>query len=65
MVYSMIDVDISIISKIEQGDRFIKKEQIPKLTEILKAIKKSLMAKRKNIISSEQSLFNELSLLIE
>jgi len=34
---SLLDVDTSIISKIERGDRQLKKEQIPLLTQILKA----------------------------
>lgn len=36
-VASRLDVDTSIISKIERGDRPIKKEQIPLLAQILKA----------------------------
>jgi HTH-type transcriptional regulator, competence development regulator len=34
---SKLDVDTSIISKIERGDRQLKKEQIPLLAQILKA----------------------------
>ena len=34
---SQLDVDTSIISKIERGDRQLKKEQIPLLAQILKA----------------------------
>ena len=34
---SMLDVDTSIISKVERGDRQLKKEQIPLLAQILKA----------------------------
>ena len=34
---SLLDVDTSIISKIERGDRQLKKEQIPLLAQILKA----------------------------
>lgn len=32
---SLLDIDTSIISKIERGDRQLKKEQIPKLAQIL------------------------------
>ena len=32
-----LDVDTSIISKVERGDRQLKKEQIPLLAQILKA----------------------------
>jgi len=38
-VASKLDVDTSIISKIERGERPIKKEQIAVLAEILKADK--------------------------
>ena len=34
---SQLDVDTSVISKIERGDRQMKKEQIPLLAQILKA----------------------------
>jgi HTH-type transcriptional regulator, competence development regulator len=34
---SLLDVDTSIISKIERGDRQLKKEQIPLIAQILKA----------------------------
>jgi HTH-type transcriptional regulator, competence development regulator len=34
---SALDIDTSIISKIERGDRQLKKEQLPQITEILKA----------------------------
>jgi len=34
---SQLDVDTSIISKVERGDRQLKKEQIPLLAKILKA----------------------------
>jgi transcriptional regulator with XRE-family HTH domain len=34
---SLLDVDTSIISKIERGDRQMKKEHIPLLAKILKA----------------------------
>ena len=34
---SKLDVDTSIISKVERGDRQLKKEQIPLLAQILKA----------------------------
>jgi transcriptional regulator with XRE-family HTH domain len=34
---SFLDVDTSIISKVERGDRQLKKHQIPLLAEILKA----------------------------
>lgn len=40
---SKLDVDTSIISKIERGDRQLKKEQIPLLAEILKANKEELL----------------------
>ena len=33
---SALDIDTSIISKIERGDRQLKKEQLPQITEILK-----------------------------
>lgn len=33
---AMLDVDTSIISKVERGDRQLKKEQIPLLAQILK-----------------------------
>lgn len=36
-VASKLDMDTSIISKIERGDRQLKKEQIPLLAQILKA----------------------------
>jgi len=39
---SKLDVDTSIISKVERGDRQLKKEQIPLLAEILKADKVEL-----------------------
>jgi HTH-type transcriptional regulator, competence development regulator len=34
---SQLDIDTSIISKVERGDRQLKKEQIPQLAQILKA----------------------------
>jgi transcriptional regulator with XRE-family HTH domain len=34
---SQLDVDTSIISKVERGERQLKKEQIPLLAQILKA----------------------------
>ncbi len=34
---SQLDVDTSIISKVERGDRQLKKEQIPLLAQILRA----------------------------
>ena len=34
---SLLDIDTSIISKIERGDRQLKKEQIPLLAQILNA----------------------------
>ncbi len=37
-----LDVDTSIISKVERGDRQLKKEQIPLLAEILQADKVEL-----------------------
>jgi len=40
---SKLDVDTSIISKIERGDRQLKKEQIPLLAEILSAEKEELL----------------------
>lgn len=40
---SKLDVDTSIISKIERGDRQLKKEQIPLLAEILNADKEELL----------------------
>lgn len=42
-VASKLDVDTSIISKIERGERPIKKEQIAVLAEILKADKEELL----------------------
>ena len=42
-VASKLDVDTSIISKIERGERQIKKEQIPILAEMLKADKDELL----------------------
>ena len=39
---SKLDVDTSIISKVERGDRHLKKEQIPLLAEILKTDKVEL-----------------------
>ena len=42
-VASQLDVDTSIISKIERGERPIKKEQIAVLAEILKADKEDLL----------------------
>ena len=42
-VASLLDVDTSIISKIERGGRQIKKEQINPLAEILKADKDELL----------------------
>ena len=36
---SKLDVDTSIISKVERGERQLKKEQIPLLADILKADK--------------------------
>lgn len=40
---SKLNVDTSIISKIERGDRHLKKEQIPALADILKADKDELI----------------------
>lgn len=42
-VASRLDVDTSIISKIERGERPIKKEQITVLAEILNADKEELL----------------------
>ena len=42
-VASKLEVDTSIISKIERGERPIKKEQITILAEILKADKEDLL----------------------
>lgn len=42
-VASKLDVDTSIISKIERGERPIKKEQIAVLAEILQADKEELL----------------------
>ncbi|MDZ4810660.1 MAG: helix-turn-helix transcriptional regulator [Bacteroidota bacterium] len=42
-VASLLDVDTSIISKIERGGRQIKKEQIKPLAGILKADKDELL----------------------
>ena len=39
---ALLDVDTSIISKIERGDRQLRKEQIPLLAQILKADLKDL-----------------------
>ncbi len=36
-VASKLEVDTSIISKVERGERILKKEQIGKLSDILKA----------------------------
>ena len=41
-VASMLEIDTSIISKIERGDRQIKKEQIAVLAEMLKTDKEEL-----------------------
>lgn len=40
---SKLDVDTSIISKVERGDRQLKKEQIPLLAEVLKSDKEELL----------------------
>jgi transcriptional regulator with XRE-family HTH domain len=40
---SMIDVDTSILSKIETGERRAKKEQVLRLAEILKADRQELL----------------------
>ena len=40
---SKLDLDTSIISKVERGDRQLKKEQIPALAEILNADKEELL----------------------
>jgi HTH-type transcriptional regulator, competence development regulator len=40
---SKLDVDTSIISKVERGDRQLKKEQIPLLAEILNVEKDELL----------------------
>ncbi len=40
---SKLDVDTSIINKVERGDRQLKKEQIPLLAEILNADKEELL----------------------
>lgn len=58
-VASRLDVDTSIISKIERGDRPIKKEQIGILAEILKANKEELLTlwladQIYNVIKDEQ-----------
>lgn len=42
-VASKLDIDTSIISKIERGERPIKKEQIPILAEILHTDKEELL----------------------
>ena len=57
-VASQLDVDTSIISKIERGERPIKKEQIAVLAEILKADKEELLTlwladKLYNVIEGE------------
>jgi transcriptional regulator with XRE-family HTH domain len=39
---SQLDMDTSVISKVERGDRQLKKEQIPLLAQILKADVKEL-----------------------
>jgi len=57
-VASKLDVDPSIISKIERGERLIKKEQIALLAEILKADKEALLTlwladKLYNVIEGE------------
>lgn len=40
---SRLDVDTSIISKVERGERQLKKEQIPLLAEILNCNKEELL----------------------
>lgn len=40
---SKLDVDTSIISKVERGDRHLKKEQIALLAEILNSDKQELL----------------------
>lgn len=40
---SKLDLDTSIISKVERGDRQLKKEQIPLVAEILNADKEELV----------------------
>lgn len=40
---SKLDLDASLISKMEWGDRQLKKEQIPLLTKILKADRQELL----------------------
>jgi transcriptional regulator with XRE-family HTH domain len=40
---SKLDVDTSIISKVERGDRQLKKEQIPLLAKILNADQEELL----------------------
>lgn len=58
-VASKLDMDTSIVSKIERGDRSIKKELIPLLAEILKTEKEELLTlwladQVYNVIKDEQ-----------
>lgn len=39
---SKLDIDTSIVSKVERGDRQLRKEQIPKVAEILNVNKEEL-----------------------
>ncbi|MBC7534953.1 MAG: helix-turn-helix transcriptional regulator [Ferruginibacter sp.] len=68
-VASKLDVDTSIISKIERGERPIKKEQIIILAEILKVSKEELLTlwladQLYNVVKDEK-LANEAMKLAE
>ncbi|MBK9939152.1 MAG: helix-turn-helix domain-containing protein [Chitinophagaceae bacterium] len=68
-VASKLDVDTSIISKMERGERPIKKEQITILAEILKADKDELitlwLADQLYDVLKDEKLANEAMKLAE
>ena len=42
-VASVLNMDTALLSKIERGERHLKKEQVPELAEFLKANKEELL----------------------
>lgn len=66
---SFLDLDASIISKVERGDRIIKREYIPKLVEILDADEDELISlwlsdQIYEVIEGEKQALNALKLVI-
>lgn len=66
---SSLDLDPSVISKVERGDRMIKKDYIPKLAEVLDADEDELISlwlsdQIYEIIKGEKQALNALKLVI-